>query len=44
MPSQRQKDLYNKKFGEASYEVKFGSIEPSETGAKPWDWNSFKFK
>jgi hypothetical protein len=43
MPSQRYRELYDKKFGEGLFEKKFGTIPPSQSKAKPWDISLFKY-
>lgn len=42
-PQERLKEFYDKKFGVGRYESKYGQIEKSESVAKAWDLNSFKY-
>ena len=40
---ERYKNFYDKYFGDGRYESKFGKIPPTNSGAKPWDMNTFKY-
>ncbi len=41
IPADRQREFYNKKFGEGRFESKFGTISESESKADKWDYNAF---
>ncbi len=42
-PAERLKEFYDKKFGAGRYQSKYGEIEKSESVAKAWNLNSFKY-
>lgn len=44
MYAKRLRDFYDSKFGKGRYDSKFGVINEINSAAKPWDWDSFKFK
>lgn len=43
-PTVRMAEFYDNKFGEGRFKSKFGDITPVDTAAKPWVWESFKYK
>ncbi len=42
-PSQRHRDFYDSKFGQGSYENKYGTIQIIASNAHPWDLSTFKY-
>ena len=44
MPAKRIRDYYDSTYGEGRYKSKFGEIQEVESGAKPWKFETFKFK